>query len=272
MSLRPTFRAAACLLAGALAGAAPVAAQTPAGDAWRWDSALYFWFPAVGGQSSFPADGTSVDVSAEQVIDALKFALMGNLGAKKGAWGVWTDVVYADFGAKKEASRDFTIGGRPLPGGVDGQFELDLKTTAWTLVGSYELAGSAMHTVDLLAGARLLDVNQTLKWSIRGDIAGTGLTGRDGAASAEIENWDAIVGIKGRAYLDAGRRWFVPYYLDVGTGESDRTWQANAGIGYRFDWGSVVASYRYLDYDMQAGKQIQSVNFSGALVGLAFQW
>jgi len=28
------------------------------------------------------------------------------------------------------------------------------------------------------------------------------------------------------------RKWFVPYYLDVGTGESDLTWQAMGGIGY----------------------------------------
>jgi hypothetical protein len=273
MPPRLDIRAAAALLAGAIASAAPGAAQAQAaGEAWRWDGAIYFWFPAIGGETAFPAGGTSVGVSAEQVIDALKFAFMGSLGAKQGAWGAWTDLVYADFGATKEGTRDFTIGGRPLPGGVEGKIGLDLKAAAWTLAGTYELLASPAHQVDLLGGLRMLDLQETLNWSLNGDISGTALPGRDGASSASLQNWDAVVGIKGRAYLDSGRRWFLPYYVDVGTGESDLTWQANAGVGYRFDWGSVVASYRYMDYNMKSDQAIQSLNFSGLLMGLAFQW
>ena len=53
------------------------------------------------------------------VIDALKFAFMGSLQARNGQWGLWTDLVYADFGASKQGSRDFSIGGQPLPVGLD---------------------------------------------------------------------------------------------------------------------------------------------------------
>jgi hypothetical protein len=272
MPTGPAHRAAACLLSGLLAGAAPATASAQADEPWRWEGALYLWIPAVGGQTSFPTDGSSVDVSAEQVIDALQSLLMGSLGVKKGRWGVWTDLAHADFGAAKQASRDFTVGGRPLPAGVDGRLELELQATAWTLAGSYTLAEAPTHSIDLLAGARRLDLRETLTWSIGGDLAGTGLTGREGTSRAELENWDALIGLRGRAYLEPGRRWFVPFHFDVGAGDSDRTWQASAGIGYRFDWGSLVASYRYLDYEMASGQPIQSLNFSGGLVGVAFQW
>jgi hypothetical protein len=40
---------------------------------------------------------------------------------------------------------------------------------------------------------------------------------------ASVNNWDAIVGLKGRATFGEEHRWFVPYYLDVGTGESSLT-------------------------------------------------
>jgi hypothetical protein len=40
--------------------------------------------------------------------------------------------------------------------------------------------------------------------------------------------------------------WFVPYYLDVGAGDSYLTWQALAGIGYKFKWGETAAFWRYL--------------------------
>ena len=89
---------------------------------------------------------------------------------------------------------------------------------------------------------------------------------------AKAQNWDAIVGVKGRLTFGAERKWFVPYYLDVGTGESDLTWQAMGGIGYSFGWGDVVGSWRHLDYKMKSGDAIQSMNFNGPSLAAVFHW
>ena len=97
-----------------------------------------------------------------------------------------------------------------------------------------------------------------LNWTFNGDIAGLPLPGRSGSAEAGVNNWDAIVGVKGRAGFGADQKWFVPYYLDVGTGQSKFTWQASAGLGYDFAWGSVLATWRYLSYDMKSDSKIQS--------------
>ena len=85
-------------------------------------------------------------------------------------------------------------------------------------------------------------------------------------------NWDAIVGVKGRMALGASREWIVPYYLDVGTGDSDLTWQGAIGLGYAFRWGDVVAMYRYLDYDFKSGKKVEELTASGPMVGVTFRW
>jgi hypothetical protein len=61
-------------------------------------------------------------------------------------------------------------------------------------------------------------------------------------------------------------------YLDVGAGQSQLTWQVNAGLGYQFDWGSVIATWRYLDYNFKSGSRIESMNFNGPTVGVAFRW
>jgi opacity protein-like surface antigen len=66
--------------------------------------------------------------------------------------------------------------------------------------------------------------------------------------------------------------WFVPFYVGVGTGESKFTWQANAGVGYRFDRGVLVASWRYLDYDLKSGGHVDSLSFSGPLIGVGFKF
>jgi hypothetical protein len=58
----------------------------------------------------------------------------------------------------------------------------------------------------------------------------------------------------------------------VGTGQSDLTWQAIGGLGYSFHWGDVIVAWRYLDYNMKSGSKIESINFNGPALGVAFRW
>jgi hypothetical protein len=126
--------------------------------------------------------------------------------------------------------------------------------------------------MDVIAGARLFDMKQTLGWEATGNVATIPVPGRDGNSTAEISNWDAIVGVKGRMAFGESREWFVPYHADIGTGESKLTWQAMGDIGYSFGWGDVVAAWRYLDYDMKSGKKIESMTFNGPAVAAVFRW
>jgi hypothetical protein len=275
--------AAARALALALAGALPLAAQAQsAADDWKFGATIYGWFPAIGGSTSFPSfgggggagggAGSNISVSSQQVIDALNFAFMGTFEGRKGQWGFWTDLVYADFGATKSAFRDFDVGEVGLPVGVSADLGLDVKSWIWTAAGSYRLVSTPEYSSDLLAGARLMDMRQTLGWTFNGDIAGLPLPGRTGAAEVRLNNWDAVVGVKGRASFGADRRWYVPYYLDVGAGQSKLTWQAIGGLGYEFNWGSVLATWRYLSYDLKSGSPIQSLYLSGPTLGVSFRW
>jgi hypothetical protein len=153
---------------------------------------------------------------------------------------------------------------------VDAFAKLDIKSWVWTLAGQYNLKADAEGNTDLLFGARLLDMTNTLNWTLATDVPA--LPGRSGSGEASLSNWDAIVGIKGKARLGEERRWFVPYYLDVGTGESKLTWQIQAGVGYQFDWGSVIATWRYLDYDFKDSSKVQSLSMNGPTIGVAFKF
>lgn len=74
-----------------------------------------------------------------------------------------------------------------------------------------------------------------------------------------------------QAELDLGQHWFVPYYVDIGTGELDLTWQVAAGIGYAFRWGDIVLDYRHLDYRNSDGF-VQRFNLSGGRLGVIFRF
>ena len=95
---------------------------------------------------------------------------------------------------------------------------------------------------------------------------------RIGSRTVTEQNWDAVVGVKGRIGIGANREWFVPYYLDIGTGDSDLTWQGVVGIGYAFPWGEVIATWRYLDYNFKSSAKVDDLKMNGPLLGVALHW
>lgn len=270
MHTSPSRKLAGPVLAAALAAGSPLAVQAQAtDDPWQFEVSLYGWFPGISGTTSFPPSGSGprIDVSMGDVLDALKFAFFGTFEARKGPWGVWTDLAYADLGASHGTTLTVRQPNQP-PVNVRANADLDIKTWIWTVAGLYGLKNDREGTMDLLFGARLLDMTNTLNWS----LAGPGPIAPNGTKEVSDSYWDGIVGLKGRALLGDERKWFVPFYVDVGTGQSKLTWQVNAGLGYQFDWGSVLATWRYMDYDFSSSSHVQSLSFSGPTIGVVFKF
>src|SRR5262245_4486529 len=253
--------------------ALPDVASAQTADEWQYQGTLYVYMPSISGESKFPESGggSSASIDGEDILNALEFAFMGAFEARRGSWGVFTDLIYLNLGAGESGSRDITIGGDELPVGAAADIHYDLQGWAWTVSGNYRLA-SGSRTLDLLAGARLLDIESGLKWQVTGDVSSVPVVDREGAHTSRVHNVDAIVGCKGRFSFGDHQSWFVPYYLDVGTGESDLTWQAMAGLGYTFDWGDAFVALRYIDYDMASGSTIKSMTFDGPTFAVSFRW
>src|SRR5512136_90947 len=138
----------------------------PATDQWQWRATLYLWLPSLGGETSFPpsGEGPSIDVTADAILESLNFAFMGAFEGRKGPWGIATDVIYLDLGASKDATRDFGIGPNELPASVSADLRLDMTGWLWTLAGRYEALHRENFTMDVLAGARMLDLEENLRW------------------------------------------------------------------------------------------------------------
>ena len=265
--------AAVCVLTPTLLAAQTPPQSGPIPGAWRYGASLYGYLPSVNGTSSSPADpgGTPINISLDQILD-LEFALMGAFEAHNGRWGVFTDLVYINFGGSKQQSRDFTIGTVGLPAGTTANLDLDLKGLVWTLGGQYRVFSDRALTVDALAGARLLEVRTTTRWNISGNLGPIAASGRTGSSENKSSEVDGIVGVKGRMSLGSSGHWTLPFYLDVGAGGSDLTWQAAAGVSYAYKWGELTAMWRHLAYDFKAGRRYEDLAFSGPLIGVTFRW
>ena len=267
-AIQATAVAAVC----AAAALVPTTAAAQAADAWQFDAALYLYLPSVGGTTRFGSSGSDATVDVSKVLESLNATFQGSFEARRGQWGGYTDFFYVDFKNSKSSTRDLSIGGIPLPVDVSAATDFKLTGTAWTLAGTYRAIPDPASPLDVIAGVRLLDIKERLGWQLSGNIGQFPVQGQARTQEATVHNVDAIVGAKGRVALGAGGRWYVPYYVDVGTGNSKYTWQAMAGIGYSFGALSIVGSWRYLDYHMKSGRPFETLNFSGPAVAAVFRW
>jgi hypothetical protein len=259
------------IVAGAFSPACASAQELS--DEWKFRASIYMWMPTMSGGANLPGGNTAdIDVKFHTLFDHLKMAGMGTFEAQKGRWGAFTDVIYMDLGGTKTTTRNGTIDGVPLPVGAALNTGLDIKAWIWTLAGSYRMQAEPGSSLDVFAGARMLWLQPRLNYEFSVDVGPFVGPNRSGSRSVTGQNWDGIVGVKGRTGFGANREWFIPYYLDIGTGQSDLTWQAAAGIGYAFSWGEIVATWRYLDYNQKANEKLNDLTINGPLVGVAFRW
>lgn len=241
-------------------------------DETQFKATVYGWFPGISGTTEFPssAGGPSIEVDAKDLVEDLEMAFMGAFEVQSGRWGGLVDWVYTDIGSDKTATRSFSIRGQPLAADVTANLSLDIKTNILTLAGTYAMVDRPEFTAGVVLGARMLDMDQTLDWTFAG--TGPAAIARSGRSEVSTTNWDAIIGVRGRPRYGEDLRWFMPYYADIGTGNSKLTWQAIVGVGYSFGWGDVLAVWRYLDYDFDSGESVQSLTFNGVAVGVSFKF
>jgi hypothetical protein len=265
--------AAGALFLGAALVTSPAGAQVPE-DRWTFQAIVYGYFPDIGGTTRFPerSGNSSIDVDIGKILSNLNFTFMGELEARRGRWGVFTDLIYLDVSGDKNGTRDFTIGRHDIPAGLSSNLDVGVKGTLWTIGGEYLVVNDAAANVYVVGGARLLDVKESLSYSLTADIGPFVGPGRSGSTEVDQSYWDAVVGVKGRYNFGGQREWFVPFYADVGTGQSDLTYMLFGGLGYQFRWGSILAGWRYIDYKFKSDSNIERLDFNGPMVGVGFNW
>jgi hypothetical protein len=261
------------LLLGCVALAPSCVLAEEASDDWQFAATVYGWFPDIGGNTSFRSGaGGTIDVDVSTLLDHLKMTLQGSFELRKGRWGAFTDLVYLDVGEASSQTRNLEINGQPIPAAVAASLDFDLKSVFWTLAGSYRLADNDGSTFDVLFGARLASFKPSLEWEFSGNFGPVTPPPLTGSREESVDQWDAIVGVRGHLALGADAKWLVPYHFDVGTGDSEVTWQGMVGLAYAFGWGDLGVAWRYLDYDLDSYSPISDMNFNGPALGATFRW
>ena len=270
---------ATALCAGVLTAAPSAAQPDPFDGNWHVSLTPYLWLPNLNANlnddlppraaallDSPDAQRLNAEIGPNDYLANQKFALLLNGEVRKGAWSAFTDILYLDLGNQDARVRSLQGPRGETLAAIDRQGKIDLSATVWTLGGGYTLTQGAWGNLDLLAGFRYLALDTDLTWRVEGSRDRLDRVGR---ISSDETFWDGLIGVKGQI-LFADSRWFMPFYLDAGTGSSNWTWQIVLGAGYRFDWGDVTLAVRSLSYDFDEDNA--DLRLTGPMLGATFRW
>lgn len=264
-----------------LAGYAAAAAAQGESDEWQFQITPYVWLPTISADLNFdppPGDGgggPSINAGPTDWLELINGVMLINGGVRKGRFSLATDLVFLSLESDKDRVKsvldDVSI---PIEGELNLSTDTDFDGLAWTTAAGYSLQNTEDAMVELLLGARLLDLEIKVDWNLTADITTPGgevILPAQGSITQDRKLWDTIVGVRGHFAIGEGN-WSVPYYLDVGTGDTDLTWQAMTGLTYTYGWGDLMLVYRHLDYSQGADDFLEELYFSGPAVGARFRF
>jgi hypothetical protein len=268
--------ASAVLLA--LFGTAFAARSAHAASSNPWDGdahpsfMFYAWLPGVSLDTRYKlpdaSGGEVVNKSDGNILDNLSGAFMMAGDVRVGDWGFYGDLAWVKFDDQDGKIRDFN--GEHIT--ADLKSTWNIKGGVVTLGGLYSIAHGSFGYTDLVFGGRYLWVKGNLKW----DFNATGNGGlidisNSGHLSNNAHSSDAIIGLRGNWILGGGN-WYIPYYFDVGTGNSEWTTSATVGIAYRYDWGNIGLVWRDLRYKQGNDDFLRKFDLSGPSFNIGWQF
>ena len=276
-----TLLAAGFAVAADLPTAKPAPAPAPVAlPGWTFTVTPYLWLPTVNAKLNLqtPRGGTvseSASVDPGTYLEQLRFGAMIAGEAEYERFAVLTDLFYSNIGFSGSIAKFGSVSGPLGIVSVPTSAQLTVggnsMMTVWTTAGGYELAAGPWGNVKGIAGFRLLNLQDytyyNLSAAIGGPRGGIALD-KNGALSLNQTYVDGIVGLTGRLNIP-NSAFFVPYYADVGTGGNQLTWQASAGLGYKWNIADLSVGYRYLSFQNESGKALQSLNLGGPFAAVS---
>lgn len=253
----------------------PAIAGAAEDDGWRFDLTPYVWIPDLEVDLRYESDlppGGTTSANVEAGPNQLDGVFLLDAAAHKGDWSLLGHFIYLGYTTDSKVTK--VRGGDGdvvhVPRTTDLGTRTKIETTLAQVAVGRALTNTLLGSATAFAGVRYVDIDGRVRWDFSADITGTDFTfERSGEMNADARYFDAIVGVRGRRQIGDGQ-WFASYYVDVGAGESEFTWQANVGGGYAFGWGDVLVGYRYLSYDEGSDEFLQGMQVDGPIIGVSF--
>jgi len=226
-------------------------AQLDTTSHWRFAVTPYLWLTSLNGKVGVGPVASNVDLGVGDILDMLKFGIMGNAEARKGPWVIFADGIYANLGAGQ------TFAFR----GDTGSIDLSQSETIIQPTGGYTV-GRDTWAFDLLGGFRYWHLSASL------DVNRPNAS-RDHSGS---RSWvDATGGFRFRWMPFPVVRFVAA--ADGGGGGSRSTWQWYSSLGVE-PWShwTLGAAYRWLSVDYDHSNFLYDTDTKGFVLGATYRF
>ena len=252
--LPPTRKGVAILAAVlTLSVSLPVSAQEKSPDDWQYAFELYGWLPQMRIK---PDAGGTITFKLKDILKNLDMMFMGDIEMRKGDWSLGLDTIYMNLG-NKQTLTSVVLPSQELEAGID------MRAVISTLTAGHTIARTDRSRLDIVGGARYLYVNVGLDFDLQA-------TPGDKRAHLGGQNWDFLLGLEGKTLIND--QWYFDYYADIGTGDSNLTWQGKVGGGYEFNKWAATFGFRYLRYNFTSKSNLDNLSVIGPYVGAKWTW
>lgn len=249
-------------------------------EGWTFTMQPYLWTPVIEADLKFTApDGSTgepeIEVEPDDYLENLDIALIVTAMARRGKWSFTADFVFMEVSSGDNKLKSIDFGGPGAGTTVDQDVDVDVTSFISTFGAGYQVIDGPHLKMDVVAGLRYLYMESDVDWTLTGEVTGpeSGQSfARSGSHTEDSDAWNGIGGIRGKLLLGSGN-WFVPFYADIGTGDSNLTWSVYTAIGYTFkEWFDAVIGYRYMEWDNDDDEVVQQVSLSGPVLGARFNF
>lgn len=249
MSRLPIGRVVRCAAALALTALPATAQQSD----WDFSVSLYLWTSDTTITTDTPRGEVESELSFSDALEDLDFAFMGTAEARRGPWGVVTDLLYVDLSSEGDSPAGVAFSG----------VEADSDTTVLSGYLAYRVYEDPKVAFDLGAGLRAFWINS--------DTSLIG-AGRPTETFSDDENFvDPVVAARLRVGFN--EKWVGTVFVDAGGNGDSQTWQALATVGYEINDNWVLqGGYRYMkaEWDTEFGDT--SLELSGPILGAVYRF
>ena len=225
----------------------PLFAANSENEDWEYVAELYLWGPNVDIENP---DGSNTEVEFSDLAEIARGGFMGAGFVRKGRWRFGIDAIYLEVDDRIRM---------PVEAGVELN-EVKLQVGYVSPMAAYEFARTERSAFAVYGGARYLWGEPTLKFR----TVDPAPPGRFQASESE-SGWDGFVGLHGTTQIND--KWYLGYQADIGTGNSDVTYQALGGINYRFRSLDATAGYRWMRWDI-GSDTFEELEFNGPYLGV----
>lgn len=226
---------------------------------------IYGFMSALNGTTTLGNVTADIDVPFEDLLENLKFGVMGFANHRRGKWSFIGDLYYANIGTQGN------IASSPiLSVSVDTSIK-QLWASAYVGYQIYEQkVGDRSLNIDVLGGLRYnsLDISLDARANVLGLVTA--------ASRQRDEDWiDGVIGVRGS--YDFGNGWAANGWLDAGLGKDSSSYQVIATTSYTFSNNiKVYGGFRAynIDYSTNTGPVFFAIDQTslGPILGASYKF